>query len=179
MRIAQSEKYEGNDWWTWSVWIEGTAEELRSIEQVTYTLHPTYSNPVRKVTERRSKFKLTESGWGTFIIYARVDVKNGRPRNLKHELALYYPEAAEADSVAIRINDDLQEEPGRQIEALHLAIKDAAPDATIEREAAPKRGESAAPLLNVVLAAPALFSIAKGIQGWLSKNPQATVDLLK
>src|SRR5690242_7675976 len=83
MRIAQSDKYEGNDWWSWSVWIDGTAEELRGIESVTYTLHPTFANPVRRVTDRRSKFRLDENGWGGFMIYGRVEMKAGKTRNLK------------------------------------------------------------------------------------------------
>jgi hypothetical protein len=32
---------------------------------------------------------------------------------------------------------------------------------------------------NVVLTGPTVYSVAKGIQGWLARNPQASVDLLK
>lgn len=178
MRIAQSEKYQGQDWWSWAVWIEGKADELRAIKSVTYTLHPSFARPVRKVTERRNRFRLTESGWGGFTVYARVDLKTGKKRNLRHQLVLYYPQGEEADSVMIRINDEQQSDPSRQVNALHVAIQEAAPDATIEREA-PKKGGTMVPLLNVLLTGPALFSIAKGIQGWLARNPRATVDLLK
>ena len=171
MRIAQGEKYQSNDWWSWWVWIEGTAEELRAVESATYTLHPTFYNPVRKVTDRRSKFLLKESGWGGFTIYARVDLKTGKKRNLKHELTLSYPEGHQADSVTIRINDEKETDPNRHAQALQLAIREAAPDATIER--------ASVAALNVQLTAPTLSSVAKGIHGWLVRNPHATIDLLK
>jgi hypothetical protein len=178
MRIAQIETYQGNDWWSWAVWIEGKTEELREIEAVIYTLHPSFAHPVRKVTDRRSKFRLTESGWGGFTIYARILQKTGKERNLKHELALYYPDGEEVPPVMIRINDPDQTDPSQQVEALRLEIEEAAPDAVIKREAAPGKDKKTVPAaLNILLTGPALFSIAKGIQGWLSRNPQATVDL--
>jgi transcription initiation factor IIF auxiliary subunit len=189
MRIAQSDKYEGNDWWSWSVWIDGTAEELRGIESVTYTLHPTFANPVRRVTDRRSKFRLDENGWGGFTIYGRVEMKAGKTRNLKRELALYYPKDHEADAVTIRINDVTESDPVKQAATLETAIKDAAPDATVERasvEEVTSGGSAQAAVadaistaVNVVLTGPTVYSVAKGIQGWLARNPQASVDLLK
>lgn len=91
MRIKQSEKYEGDDWWTWAVWIDGSEQELDQITTVTYTLHPTFREPVRKVTDRGSKFRLETEGWGVFTLYARVKLKNGTARQLKHALKLNYP----------------------------------------------------------------------------------------
>jgi transcription initiation factor IIF auxiliary subunit len=91
MKIAQSENYQGDDWWKWAIWIDCPPEELASIESVTYRLHPTFSNPVRKIADRSSKFRLETEGWGTFTIYAEVEIKNGTPRKLRHELQLHYP----------------------------------------------------------------------------------------
>jgi len=179
MRIEQSENYEGNDWWSWAVWIDGKAEELRTIESVTYTLHPTFANPVRKVTDRRSKFRLTGSGWGGFTIYASLDLKTGKKRKLEHELVLYYPEGEEGASVMIRINDENQDDPNRLAVALEHSIKDAAPNAAVVHEPAPTSDEPGRTILSVSLTGPSLFSISKGIQGWLVQNPQATVDFLK
>lgn len=176
MRIAQSDKYEGNDWWSWAVWIEATADELKNIEAVTYTLHPTFADPVRRVTDRRSKFKLKEAGWGGFTIYARLAMKTGKKRNLKRELTLYYPEGEEAESVTISVNDAKQPDPSQHIETLQRAIQDAAPDATVAPETA---NETAAGQLKVQLTGPSLYSIAKGIQGWLSGNPEASLNFHK
>lgn len=180
MRIAQKEEYRGSDWWSWAVWIDGKAEELRTVEAVIYTLDPSFAHPVRKVTDRRSKFRLTETGWGGFTVYARVILKSGKERNLKHELTLYYPEGQEADSFTIHVNAPQLKDPGPQVNELQAAIQNAAPDARIERKAASKRGDKTAPAaLSVPLTGRTLFSVGKGIQDWLTKNPRATVDLQK
>ena len=39
--LTQESKYVGNDRWEWSVRLDGPAEELDSIDRVTYVLHPT------------------------------------------------------------------------------------------------------------------------------------------
>lgn len=92
MKIAQSEKYQGDDLWAWAVWIEGEPAELDLIKSVTYTLHPTFRNPTRTTTDRASKFRLETEGWGTFRIHARVDVGDGTPHKLTHDLELHYPD---------------------------------------------------------------------------------------
>ncbi len=183
MKIAQDEKYHGDDWWSWSVWIDGTADELRGIEHVTYTLHSSFANPVRRVTDRKSKFRLDESGWGGFPIYATVMMTNGKSRSLQRELELYYPPEHEADATVIRIGEagrDRTGEAGRgtseaapessletALAHLHQAIATAAPDAKIETDPSG---------LKVMLTKPSLFSISKGVQGWLSSNPSATLS---
>ena len=91
-RIAQDFKYEGDDWWSWWVWIEGTNANLGEIDHVIYTLHSTYKNPVRKIDDRQSKFKLKTEGWGTFMIYARVVSKSKEEYFCEHELQLDYPD---------------------------------------------------------------------------------------
>ena len=92
MKIAQSENYQGDDWWKWAIWIDCSPEELASIESVTYRLHPTFSNPVRKITNRTSNFRLETEGWGVFTIYADVEFERGPHRKLSHELQLHYPD---------------------------------------------------------------------------------------
>lgn len=92
LRIQQSETYKGDDWWSWSVWIDGTPDELQEIKFVEYTLHPTFKNPVRKVRTRANKFKLSSAGWGVFPVYVRVAKKDGKVRELVHHLRLHYPD---------------------------------------------------------------------------------------
>jgi transcription initiation factor IIF auxiliary subunit len=89
-KISQDFKYQGDDWWNWWVWIEGIPSELDMVDYVIYTLHPTFPNPVRKINDRGSKFKLETEGWGTFTIYAKVVLKNKKEISLKHELYLEY-----------------------------------------------------------------------------------------
>ncbi len=92
IKIEQSEKYEGQDWWSWSVWVDGPVRELNDIAHVEYTLHPTFPKPVRKVSTRRNNFKLSTAGWGVFTIYARVVKKDKTVLRLRHRLQLHYPD---------------------------------------------------------------------------------------
>ena len=91
LRIEQGFKYQGDDWWKWWIWIDGPNEELDQIDHVTYILHPTFPNPVQKVDNRPTKFMLQTSGWGVFLIRAKVTYKNGKEISLKHNLRLEYP----------------------------------------------------------------------------------------
>ena len=92
--VQQDYKYEGEDWWSWWIWIEGTDADLDEIDYVIYTLHSTFRNPVRKIEDRKSKFKLETEGWGTFVIYAKIVLKGGEDINLEHELHLTYPDGS-------------------------------------------------------------------------------------
>jgi transcription initiation factor IIF auxiliary subunit len=73
------------------VWIDGDPSEIAGIEFVQYTLHHTFPNPVRKVENPTTNFRLDGSGWGTFMLYAKVVRKDGTSEALQHYLQLYYP----------------------------------------------------------------------------------------
>jgi len=92
MVIRQSEKYKGDDWWAWSVWLDGTEAELDGVARVEWRLHPTFPNPVRIVADRASKFRLDTGGWGTFVVHAVVHRKAGSTERLRHSLELNYPD---------------------------------------------------------------------------------------
>lgn len=95
LTIQQSEKYEGDDWWKWAVWIEAKEETLDLIEYVEWKLHPTFPNPIRKSQDRANKFRLQTGGWGVFQITARVQMKDGKQIKLKHYLELHYPDGTQ------------------------------------------------------------------------------------
>lgn len=90
--IRQWFEYQGDDWWKWAIWLDGPEGELDLVEFVTYTLHPTFANPVRQVDDRSTKFPLETAGWGTFTIFATPHSQNGEETYLQHELFLEYPE---------------------------------------------------------------------------------------
>ena len=92
LSIEQSFEYQKDDWWKWSVWIEGPSAELDAIKSVVYTLHHTFPNPVREMIDRGTKFKLSASGWGVFMIYATVTDKAKNETELSHYLRLEYPD---------------------------------------------------------------------------------------
>jgi transcription initiation factor IIF auxiliary subunit len=90
LRIEQGFQYQGEDWWKWWIWLDGTQEELASVQEVTYVLHPSFPNPVRTIRNRETKFRLETAGWGTFTIYARVLHADDTVSNMEHELVLLY-----------------------------------------------------------------------------------------
>jgi transcription initiation factor IIF auxiliary subunit len=93
LHIEQGFKYQGSDYWKWWLWIGGPDSELDAIEQVIYKLHSTFPDPVRKVKDRASRFRLETSGWGVFTIRVRVIGKDGSPlATLQHRLVLEYPD---------------------------------------------------------------------------------------
>ncbi len=92
LKLAQEFEYKGGDWWEWAVWVDAADEELDEIESVEYTLHPTFPKPVREVSDRQTKFRLSTSGWGCFTIYAKAHLKNGEAVEMEHELSLEYPD---------------------------------------------------------------------------------------
>jgi transcription initiation factor IIF auxiliary subunit len=98
LEIRQSEKYEGDEWWSWSVWVEGPDSELDEIDFVEYTLHPTFRKPVREIRDRSSKFMLSTAGWGGFRIFVRIAKKDQREIRLRHDLTLYYPSGRATDT---------------------------------------------------------------------------------
>jgi hypothetical protein len=96
LKIKQESTYTGSDWWTWSLWLDGPAEELNQVDHVVYTLHPTFPSPVHRVADRESSFRLESAGWGEFEIYIDICLKNGRTRKRRHWLRLRYPERKDA-----------------------------------------------------------------------------------
>lgn len=94
LAVAQSQKYEGDQRWRWSLWIEGSDDDLDRVESVTYTLHPTFPEPIRTVSDRGSKFQLRCSGWGIFRIPVRVRLKDGKTIELAHQLQFAIPRTA-------------------------------------------------------------------------------------
>lgn len=86
MRLLNDSELKSDDWWSWSVWLDGPDEQLDQVEAVRYVLHPTFPKPVRKVKDRASRFKLESSGWGEFSIAADVQMKNGERVSLERWL---------------------------------------------------------------------------------------------
>ena len=68
---------------------------MDEIDHVIYTLHSTLRNPVRKVDDRNSSFKLASKGWRTFPIYAKVVLRNRTEIDLVNTLYLEYPDGTE------------------------------------------------------------------------------------
>jgi hypothetical protein len=98
LNILQDQTYRGEDWWDWSVWLDGPKEEMDAVERVLWRLHPTFTPSTVTTTDRNAAFRLRTSGWGTFKIRADVALRGGGERRLEHELELFYPDTDEPSS---------------------------------------------------------------------------------
>jgi transcription initiation factor IIF auxiliary subunit len=92
LSLRQDQEYVGTDRWRWSVWLDGTPQELDSIDYVVYILHSTFHNPVRRVSDRSTQFRLDAMGWGTFTVHATAVHTDGNETELAHDLVLLYPD---------------------------------------------------------------------------------------
>lgn len=115
-RIAQEQAYQGNNYWSWSVWIEADPAELDRVEEVTWHLHHTFPQPVVHVTDRASRFALKTAGWGMFQLNAELRLAGGTTLPLTHWLELSYPGAEEERTPPTRgmPPQDVKEKPARQ-----------------------------------------------------------------
>ena len=88
MRIKQDQELLRENYWEWSVELDGEPEELDKVLFVEYTLHETFPNPIRRISTRENNFKLKTAGWGEFMIYAKVLFKDKTNSRLNHWLKL-------------------------------------------------------------------------------------------
>ena len=77
---------QGSRWFKWKVFVDGTPDEISSIEEVEYTLRPTFPEPIQKCKNERDKFSYQSSGWGEFTIRAEIRFKDGHTETLTHWL---------------------------------------------------------------------------------------------
>ena len=75
--------------YSWCVFVDEEAEVLERIKSVEYTLHPTFPDPVRTVTDRSTRFALFSSGWGEFRMKAAVTFTDGTQEEQSFHLELF------------------------------------------------------------------------------------------
>jgi TIR domain/YEATS family len=92
IKVQQDSTRKG-DRWNWSVWLEGTKEELDEIKRVRYVLHSSFRDPERIVEKRRSKFRLEAQALGEFMLYIFIHKKNGQVSRREHWVKLLQDEA--------------------------------------------------------------------------------------
>ena len=66
-----------DNWFNWTVSIDGTNEELSQIKYVTYILHKSFPNRRIISTDASTNFSRTQRGWGEFVLRAEATMKNG------------------------------------------------------------------------------------------------------
>ncbi len=173
MRSEQKDIYVGDDWWDWSVWIEGTPAELSRVKSVTYILDSSFSSPVRVVRSRKTNFRLENSGWGEFTIEIEVNFQDGKSRKMSHDLKLHYPSTRRKSPTRFQIVDVTPKKASLHTANLLGAITMAAPKVDV------KAVKSAAqPALKIALTGPTVSAVAKGITTWLSHNSGVRLQIV-
>lgn len=97
LQLAQDDEYLGDDTWRWSVWLDVDEPTLQRVSWVEYHLHSTFATPVRRVTDRDSRFRLDARGWGVFELRANVRLDDDTTVELRHMLELAYPDESDPD----------------------------------------------------------------------------------
>lgn len=92
-------------------------------------------------------------------------------RKLTHELELHYPDNVKKAPALIRVADD---SASGAIESLQSAIVSSAPAAGLTKVTG---GENAG-VISVDLTGPAVATLAKAIQSWLSRNTGVQLELV-
>src|SRR5262249_46420170 len=72
------------------VFVDNDREVVEEIRSVEYTLHPTFQDPVRLITEKENRFALFSSGWGGFTVKTRVSFQDGSEERGTYDLRLQY-----------------------------------------------------------------------------------------
>ncbi len=82
----------GKEHYHLGIWVEANSEDLDRIEQVTYTLHPSFKRQERVSTNRKNKFSITIWTWGMFDISVAIELKDGSTEQIDFFLSFQLPE---------------------------------------------------------------------------------------
>lgn len=136
LTLAQDYEYIDNDRWRWWVWLDGERDELDRVEAVEYHLHPTFPDPIRRVTDKESRFRLEAQGWGVFQLKALAILNDGSVEQLVHMLELRYPEGYDENEAISRGPAETPSETSDQPSSVFLSA------GTADREVAAELRES-------------------------------------
>jgi transcription initiation factor IIF auxiliary subunit len=100
LMIAQSVDRLERGLWRWAVWLDGPSAELDDVEEVVYTLHSSFPEPVQRITDRNTNFRLEERGWGEFRLGVRLRKRDGSEEKLRHWLRFTDEAVPRSDRVA-------------------------------------------------------------------------------
>lgn len=78
MKVINTYEQIRNRWYSWTVLLAGTPEELGFVKHVTYFLHESFPNRKIVSTNPVNNFTRTLQGWGEFLLNAEVTLKNGQ-----------------------------------------------------------------------------------------------------
>lgn len=68
----------GHEYYRLRIWLDADEPQLlKKVASVTYTLHSTFKDPVRTVSDEQSNFELPTAAWGEFNLVAEIRFKDG------------------------------------------------------------------------------------------------------
>ena len=95
MKATNTYKKIRDDWYSWTVFIEGTDQELDEIKQVVYQLHESFPTSRMVSTKASDNFARTTQGWGEFLVQVEVEMKNGETKYAQRWLDLGFKHGEE------------------------------------------------------------------------------------
>jgi TIR domain/prokaryotic YEATS domain len=78
-------------YYKWKVFMDEPADKLALVKSVEYRLHSSFTNPIRMVENRDTRFALQSEGWGEFIINITIYLNDGTVEHSKYPLDLHKP----------------------------------------------------------------------------------------
>ncbi|OLS19071.1 MAG: hypothetical protein HeimC3_47440 [Candidatus Heimdallarchaeota archaeon LC_3] len=76
------------NYYRWKVFIDEDYNSLNKILSVKYTLHESFPDPIRYVTDPKSKFSIISKGWGEFKLMIDIKFKNSEDQHIDYILKL-------------------------------------------------------------------------------------------
>lgn len=81
MKVVNTYKKLREKWYSWTIKIEGTDDELSQIKYVTYRLHESFPTRIIVSKNASNNFERTLQGWGEFLLKAEVTTKSGEKKH--------------------------------------------------------------------------------------------------
>ena len=81
MRAVNTYNKIRDDWYSWTVYIQGADEELSQIKYITYLLHESFPNRRLVSKDLANNFARKTSGWGEFLLRVEAMMKNGEKKH--------------------------------------------------------------------------------------------------
>lgn len=96
MKATNTYKKIRDDWYSWTVFIEGTAQELNEIKRIIYQLHESFPTSRIVSTNALNNFARTSQGWGEFLVRVEAEMKSGETKNAERWLDLGFEHRKES-----------------------------------------------------------------------------------
>ncbi|MBI1928895.1 AAA family ATPase [Candidatus Poribacteria bacterium] len=81
--VGQRDEYQ---WYQSKVFMDEPDEALNKVDSVQYQLPPSFPTPIHLIRDRNSRFAVEFSGWGEFVIFIVIYLKDGTVEHTEYKL---------------------------------------------------------------------------------------------